>query len=313
MDRVSTANLYSTATLGITSAQSKLQTASRQASTGKLSDSLSGYGSSSSQIIAMRSLQTRLEAQLEANKITSNKLDTQDTALTQFSGAATDARKAVANALGASSGITLMTDLQSALSKSISALNVSYNGESLFGGSQNTTSPVTISKLADLTTATATADLQTVFANGNLPQTARLDDNTVVTTGQLASTVATPLYTALQQIEAYNQSANGPLTGTLSDAQKTFLQGVLATLSTAESGATAVVAQNGALQSQLKDVTTNLGGQNDTLTNTLGNLTDVDIAKAATDLQMAQFALQASSKVFNTLQSSSLLNLLPNT
>jgi flagellar hook-associated protein 3 FlgL len=312
MDRVSTANLYATTVFGINSAQSRLQIASQQASTGKLSDSLSGYGSSSSQITAMRTLQARIQSQLDSNKVTSNKLDLQETSLTQFSGAVTDARKAVANALGSGTGITLITDLQNALSKSVSALNTSYNGEQLFGGSQNATAPVTISKLTDLTTVAAIANLQTVFANGVLPQTARLDDNTVVTTGQLASTVATPLYSALQQIEAYNLGANGPLTGTLSAAQQSFLQGVLSSLTTAETGATAAVTQNGVLQKQLKDVNTTLGGQNDTLTNSLGDLTDVDIAKAATDLQLAQFALQASSRVFSTLQSSSLLTLLPN-
>jgi flagellar hook-associated protein 3 FlgL len=45
----------------------------------------------------------------------------------------------------------------------------------------------------------------------------------------------------------------------------------------------------------------------------IGHITDADMAKAATDLSNAQLSVQASARVLQALQSSSLLNLLPAT
>ena len=42
----------------------------------------------------------------------------------------------------------------------------------------------------------------------------------------------------------------------------------------------------------------------------LGDITDVDMAKAATDLSQAQSAVQASAQVFMALKGMSLLNYL---
>jgi flagellar hook-associated protein 3 FlgL len=44
----------------------------------------------------------------------------------------------------------------------------------------------------------------------------------------------------------------------------------------------------------------------------IGNITDADLAKAATDLSNAQLSVQATARVLQSLQSSSLLSLLPN-
>jgi flagellar hook-associated protein 3 FlgL len=51
--------------------------------------------------------------------------------------------------------------------------------------------------------------------------------------------------------------------------------------------------------------------QQNTLTGMIGNITDADMAKAATDLSNSQLAVQASARVLQALQSSSLLTLLP--
>ena len=310
MNRVSTASLFNTAVLAINNAQNRLTTAGQQANTGKLASDLSGYSANAEQITATRTLQSRLNSQLEAGKVLTSRLDLQDQTLQAVSSAAGTAHDAVSKALAAGDGSSMMTQLQSALSTSVTALNTQFNGQYIYAGSQTGTAPVAVSTLSDLTAA---GSIASVFKNDQLPTVNRLDDNTVTTTGQLASNVATPLYTALQAVEAYNQGPNGPFTGTLTPAQTTFLQGVLAQFSTAQTTATSAAVQNGAVQKQLQTTTDIITRQNDTLTGTLSNLTDVDEAKAASDLQLAQFALQASAQVFSTLKSSSLLNLLPNT
>jgi flagellar hook-associated protein 3 FlgL len=46
------------------------------------------------------------------------------------------------------------------------------------------------------------------------------------------------------------------------------------------------------------------------LTNTIGDITNADSAKAASNLQLAQTALSASAQVFATLNNSTLLSVL---
>ena len=70
------------------------------------------------------------------------------------------------------------------------------------------------------------------------------------------------------------------------------------------------VAQNGLMQNQVDTTQTGLKSRQDALTTTLGDLTNVDQAAAATKLQLAQTALQASAQVFSSLQGTSLLNTL---
>jgi flagellar hook-associated protein 3 FlgL len=308
MSRVSTVGLYSSAVLAITTAQDRLATATQQANTGKVAQDLSGYGADSEKIIAQRSLQSRIQSHIQNGTVLSSRLDLQDQALQSVSTAAGDAHNAIAQALASGDGSALMTQLQSALSTASTALNTRFNGQYIFAGSQTTTAPVSASQMSDLTAAGAIAN---VFHNDQLATANRLDDNTVVTTGQLADSVGTPLMTALQSVEAFNQGASGPISGTLTAAQTTFLQGVLANFSTAQSQATSDAVQNGAVQQQLKSTTSVLNAQNDTLTNSLSDLTDVNEAQAANDLQLAQFAFQASARVFNSLQNSSLLSILP--
>jgi flagellar hook-associated protein 3 FlgL len=43
----------------------------------------------------------------------------------------------------------------------------------------------------------------------------------------------------------------------------------------------------------------------------VGDITDADMGQAATQLQMAQMAVQAAAHVFQTLQGASLLSILP--
>jgi len=122
--------------------------------------------------------------------------------------------------------------------------------------------------------------------------------------------VGTPLFNALQAIEAYDQGPNGPLSGTLTTAQKTFLTAQIASLTTVQTNLNNVVAQNGLMQNQVTQVQGDLTQQQTMLGGLIGDLTSADLAKASTDLQQAQIAVQAAGQVFNSLRSTSLLNTL---
>jgi flagellar hook-associated protein 3 FlgL len=306
MDRVSSTSAYQSSLLNIMSAASAQNVAQQQIDTGKLADDLKGYAPQADALTATRSLQARITTYVANGSELSDKLTAQDQALSSVSTAAQGAKDAVTEALANGDGTALMSTLQSDFSQATSALNTQYNGAYLFAGGQTSTAPVAASSLSDLTANGVAAS----FTNDQLKTVSRLDDTTTVTTGVLASDVGTPLFNVMQQIQAYSAGPNGPLTGTLTTAQSTFLQGLIPSLSSAFTTANNAVAVNGVVQDQVSASQTSLTDQQTTLTSTLGNLTDADGATAAANLQLAQTALSASAQVFATLNNSSLLSVL---
>jgi flagellar hook-associated protein 3 FlgL len=91
------------------------------------------------------------------------------------------------------------------------------------------------------------------------------------------------------------------------------LQTLETQFNTALTAANAVVAQNGVVQSQVTNNLTDLTDQQTALQGVATNITSVNMGQVDTNLQLAQNALQASADVFQTLQTSSLLNLLSST
>lgn len=307
MEPISTASLYQTALTNIMTAEQSEATATAQAASGKVASSLGGYGANSEKLTATLTLQARNNDYITNAQVVSSKLDVQNQALSQVATAAQTAQSAVSDAMATGDASTLMSTLESQLSSASSALNTQYDGQYIFAGGQTGVAPVSVSTLAGLTSATSVAS---VFNNDQSPTVSRLDDNTTVTTGVLASSVGQPLMQAIQDIANYSNGPNGPLTGTLTSTQSDFLQSVLSEFSSATSAANAAVDQNGVVQSQVSDAQTALQDQQTALQNVVGNITDVDEGQVATNLDLAQTALQASAQVFASLQNDSLLNVL---
>ena len=81
-------------------------------------------------------------------------------------------------------------------------------------------------------------------------------------------------------------------------------------MSTVSDATTQTAAQGGEIQSQVSTAITTQTDRQTTLTNMLGDITDVNMAQAASNLSQAQSAVQASAQVFLTLKGMSLLNYL---
>ena len=120
------------------------------------------------------------------------------------------------------------------------------------------------------------------------------------------------MLTAFQSLQAFDTGVNGPINGPLTATQRTFLESQLSVWDGIRSNLTTSTAQNGLVQQQLDQVKSNLTTQQNTLVGMIGDITDADMAKAATDLSNAQLSVQATARVLQSLQSTSLLNLLPN-
>ena len=299
MDRITTFSAYNSVVSNLLTAESNQNQADIQVSSGKVASDLKGFGANAEALTAAQALQTRVNGYVQNATNVSSQLDAQNTALTEVADGGQSARQAIAAAVASGSANGLMASLQSAFSQAADGLNAQYNGAYLFSGSKVTTPPVSSSTFGPVMPA---------FGNDQLAATTQLNETTKVQTGMLASDIGTPLFAAFQAVAQLDQSS--PLSGPLTQAQQTALTGLLQTFDAANSGLTESVAQNGLVQNQVSAIQTAQTQRQTDLQTTIGNMADVDMGQASAQLANAQTALQASARVFESLQSTSLLNFL---
>lgn len=305
MNRVATSFSYSSVLDNLMKAQVRQQQANEQVSSQKVANSLKGYAKNAETLLATRSIQTRVQGFIDQAETLASKLESQNLALTQTADAAAGAKQSIMDALATNRGDALMNELSSWFSSATDSLNAKFGGRYLFAGGQSETTPITAQSLSDLT-AGPVAD---VFQNDGLKTVSRLDETSTVETGFLADELATGLFTAFRDVQAYVE-ANGPFTGQLTAAQTTFLQGMLSGFETARSGLTNAAADNGLMQNRVDKTIESQESRKLMLDGLVGGITDADMPKAISQLEQAQIAVQASAQVFNTLSQSTLLDLL---
>jgi|KBSSwiStaDraftv2_1062776.scaffolds.fasta_scaffold03182_9 flagellar hook-associated protein 3 FlgL len=308
MNRVSTASNYSAILANLMAAQQRQVDAGSQVASQKKGDDLKSYARNAEMLTAMRSIQVRGQGFLEQNSTIADKLATQDIALSQVADAVAGAREAIAEALASGHVNTLVEDMEAQLRNAVEGLNARYGGKYLFAGGQIDTKPVTATTLSDLTApATVIADF---FKNDQFVTQNKVDDSTTVSTGVLADAIGTGLMTAFKAFQNEEQTGSGPFTGDLTDAQRTFLEGQLASWDQAHQTIVNIAGRNGLVAKRVDTVKDDLTSRQSSLKEMIGGITDVDMAEAASNLQAAQVAVQAAAQVFMSLQQSSLLNLL---
>jgi|HubBroStandDraft_1064217.scaffolds.fasta_scaffold146587_1 flagellar hook-associated protein 3 FlgL len=307
MDRIATNTAYTSVLNNLMAAEIAQTNAGNQISSTEKATDLEGYGTGAESLMAMQATNTQVTGYLNNSQIVAAKLTMQDTGLNQVASSATSSISSITNAIATGNGSTLMSELQDSFGGAIQGLNTQFNGEYVFAGGQVNTQPVSATSLSDLTAAPSVASL---FHNDNRQISTQVDQNTTVSTGFLADQVGTPLFTALQSIEAYDQGPNGPFGTTLTSAQQTFLTQQLATLNTVSTNLNNVVAQNGLAQSEVTNTQTALTQRQTMVQGLIGTATQANLAQAATNLQQAQLSIQAAGQVFQALNSSSLLNTL---
>ncbi|HEX7887070.1 MAG TPA: flagellin [Phenylobacterium sp.] len=305
--RVTTPGNYSAVLANLLNAQRSQMEAGDRVSTRKNGQNLKDYARSSELLTAMRSVQTRLGVYEEQNKVLSDKLATQDTAITRVADAAQAVRQLFSEALASGRADTLVEDVEGQLRNAVEGMNARYGGKYLFAGGQVDTRPVTATTLADLTAGPTIASF---FKNDDFKVTAKIDEATTVTTGLQADDMGTAILTAFQAFQAFNQGPTGNFTGQLTAAQQTFLEGQLSSWDDARGDVTQMAAYNGVNQRRLDTVAEDVKSRQNSLAGMIGDITDADVAEAASQLQQAQLAVQSAAYVFQSLQDSSLINLL---
>jgi len=304
--RVSTSQTWTASLNNLMSAQQRQIEANDQYSTQKVSTDLKGFGTVSGTINAYQATLSTTTAYTDINKLVTNRLDTQNLALTATSDAADEAHQAILDSLAGDDGTNLMTNMELALDSALNGINMKHNGTYLFSGGNDDTAPLSVTSLSDLTAATSVSSL---FQNGEVKKTSRIDNFTTITTGVLASDIGTGLMTAFRDLKSYVET-NGDFTKPLTDAAKTALTAFAAQFDTAYNGLVDATASNGGLQSQVESVQTALDNQSIMLEGIISDHTDADMGAAYSAMQLAQTAVEASSQVISNLNSNSLLNYL---
>ena len=305
--RVTTPGNYAAVLANLLAAQQRQMEAGDKVATQKNGKDLKDYAKNSELLTAMRSVQTRISTFQDQNQLTADKLSTQDTAISRVADTAQQVRQIMSEAIASGRVDTLVEDIQAQMGDAVEAMNARYGGKYLFAGGQVDTRPVTATQLTDLTSG---PPISSFFQNDNFKAQAKLDESTNITTGVLASDIGTNMLTAFQTFEQFNQGGSGPFTGQMTAAQKTFLEGQLANWDQVRSDVTDLAARNGTNQKRVDSITTDLGTRQTSLQGMVGDITDADMGEAAAALQQAQLSVQSAAYVFQTLQSSSLINLL---
>ncbi len=308
VSRVSTSGNYSAVLANLISAQQRQMDAGTKVASQKNGSDLKDYARNAEMLTAMRSIDTRLTAYADQNKLVSDRLTTQDFALSQIADASQVARQAIAESLASGRVDTLMQDMQAAFRNASEGLNARYGGKYLFAGGQVNTAPFSATSLSDLTIpATNVADY---FHNDSFITQAKVDDSTVVNLGFLADAFGTGLMDAFKAMQTFQEGVNGPFDGELTDSQRTFLEGQLAVWDASYKDLVNVGGRNGMIQSRVDSVKEDLVARTNSIKGMIGEVVDADMSLAVSNLQQAQISVQAAAQVFVSLQESSLLNVL---
>ncbi|MDP1616875.1 flagellin [Phenylobacterium sp.] len=308
VSRVSTGGNYSAVLANLIAAQQRQTDAGEKVSSQKNGSDLKDYSRNAEMLTAMRSIDTRLAGYTDQNKLVSDKLITQDFALNQVADAAQTARQAIAEAIASGRVDTLMQDMQGAFRNGVEGLNSRYGGKYLFAGGQVDTPPFSATTLSDLTIpATNVADY---FHNDTFIAQAKVDDSTLVNTGFLADAFGTGMMEAFKAMQAFHEGADGPFSGNLTDAQRTFLENQLQVWDGIYNDQINTAGRNGMVQSRVEAVKEDLIIRTNSMKSMIGDIVDADMTLAISNLEQAQISVQAAAQVFIALKESSLLNVL---
>lgn len=315
MTRVSTYGNFQSALLDLMTARAQGAELQKQVATRKIATDLTGFGRQAETLTALKSTQARLQGFIDTGETVAARLAAQDLAFDRIAEGVQGARQAIAEALAAGRTEGLMTELQAQFQMALGGLNTRHQGRYLFSGARVEEAPVTVSILAELAAA-GSADA--VLVNDQLRQTSRVDEGVAMQTGYLASDIGvfergsppvrdTPL-NIFRDLQLFHQAT--PISGQPDETTIAFLTELMGRLDQARESVTNQAASNGAMQNRVENILKAQDDQKIALEALLSKKTDVDMARALTELEMSQIAIQASARVVDQLRQTSLLDYL---
>lgn len=308
MTRVATYGNYQSALLNLMNTQTRSAEAQERVSTQKNATDLTGFGRQSETLTALKGAQSRIQGFIDTAGAVTTRLITQDLAMTQIHDGINGLRQAIGDALSTDSAGSMMLEMEGNFQSIRGGLNMRHQGGYLFAGASTTTAPLDAANLTELEAAPSVAS---VFRNDTLKTVSRVAEGTTLETGFLADELGAEVLSILRDVQNFHVTGGqGPFTGKLTDAQKTFLTTQLTRLEQAGQSVIDKIARTGSLAKQVENISVGHTAQKNALDELVSGRTDADMAKAVTDLQLSQIAIQASAQVISQLRQVSLLNYL---
>ncbi len=282
--------------------------AERQVATGKKAEYFKDISKDASLLLSAKGLESRVLQYQDTAQFLLGRYELQNVQLEDLAKSATDLKLESLNAVALQSGTGYMAFVEQVFETAVGIMNTKVDGKYIYGGTRTDVPPVNIDTLADLIAAPSVA---AIFENTNLKQSVKVDDNVTMEHGFLASDIATDLFDVIKRIAEYDANVvTGPFTGTLTDAQSTFIQAEMTNFNQIIQNLNEAVAQNGRRHSQVQQLAERHNSMRTYVEGFISDIEDVDMAEAITRLNQTQVATEASLRMLSSLQRMSLLDFI---
>lgn len=313
IERTSTLQTLSSLSGYIQESSSKYNKLSEEASSGRKVTTLSDEPASTKTLMDINTQLDQLSGYLDTMKTTQTELDTVDSSLSSLT---TIIQKATDLATEAANGTYNPSDLKNIqnqiteITKSVVDIaNTQYDGNYIYAGAATAQKPYTI------TYDTTTGAINGITYSGT-PSSGNYQRYVTISDG-----VSVPINTSGDQIfGSYSSTDPTKCSGLLNTLMtlntalgtnnKTAISSTLTGLDTALNNITAVQTKSAAISNRFELTQSNIDSTTTTLKSYRSDLRDADLSEVMSDLAVQQTALQASYKIFETVNGMSLLDYL---
>jgi flagellar hook-associated protein 3 FlgL len=308
MTRISSYNQFYTNSAGIASGQAEMAKAQAQASTQKVATDLKGFAQQSGRLLSAKGYAQRLEQRADTLSALQGRADVEAAAMTNAVDTAKQVRQAISTAVANNNGTAFRAVMEQALAAISTSANIQFNGQAVFGGNWGYGEPLAAASLDDMAIAGAAA-ADTYWTDTGENRSVTLEDGRSIQLSPGAEEVFRPLVDFIREVREW-EIANTAIAGRLSDAQATFMRGLMPEIATLESDMIDREAAAGNTAKEIEATALKNQAQRDTLVQTIGNQENVDLAEVATKLAAAQNQYQASAAIFGQMRNMNLLQYL---
>jgi flagellar hook-associated protein 3 FlgL len=280
----------------------KIQT---QVGSGQVSQTFDGISAQAQQLVSLQGQSTKITQYLSNNNLASQRTTAAETAITNMMNLATSFQTTLVNALnpGNAGSMALNQTAQNDMQQMAALLNTQFEGQYIFAGSATSTVPVNLSAPGFTAPGPVYPSTpNTSYFQGNSTKLAvQVDDNFSVTYGTTADQTG---------FEELLRAMHLAATAVTNPADIPRLNEALRVAKLAISDMSAIQAQIGVVQNVLSNTQEAQNQFQLQLKQQIGNISNIDVAQASTDLTGTENTLQASYAVTARLSQLSLVNFL---
>lgn len=286
---------------------SELGNLQAQIASGSKANTLQGFGGASSRILSASSMRASTDARASVINQLEARFGVQASALGQISDATQSLALTIREAISANDGRGVSTELELAFNAIVGALNETWNGQPMFAGERQSGSPVRITSLDELATATQPEDL---FDEASRHQIIDLGEGAPIKLASKASELSTDLFNTLRQLKYLLDGAGGTLGSPMTGSYTGVLQNIAADLDAHARSFVTEEGRTGQLQKRFEEDRLRLEARSDLLSKEIGDQTDADLAEVSIRLNTLLTQYEAAAKTFAELSQLSLLKYL---